>query len=404
MVSASRGDHTRMTYLVSMMVGAMTALTVGRMSWNVGNRCETAQFQVYKEPCPMPRDDETREHGVQGVNCKVEKHTFAKRMEEGGKLIFTHIPKCAGTSFVSELKGKHHLYLKNEIAWKMEQCFLDLQESKGIHLIFLRSPRKHLLSQFMECKYTEWGHTKTKNTDFPQQGELYDDFQTWIDHFHNLNEDKKTWGKEFAYNCYNPRNMQSRYLTCQAPGGPNPEWQYTKAVYPHFAHEKEPSLTEAILNLDKHEWIGVADLYHESLCVFVYRHKGTLPSNCKCPFPQNAGHTHNTHSVPEHHVGTVPSDTLRKVDELSLLDQGLFIHGLALLLADIYEVQKETRTRFLCAGRLEGVYDQLSFQKDAAAKLKAAYKDILQNHPGSLKPSQELQIQMFLMTSVPAAS
>lgn len=388
-----------MTYLMSLVVGAMTALAVSRMSWNARNRCETAQFQVHKEPYSMHRDDLTHKQGFRDVECEVENRTFAKRMEEGSKLIFTHIPKCAGTSFVSELKGKHHLYLKNEIAWKMEQCFLDLQESKGIHLIFLRSPRNHLLSQFMECKYTEWGHTKTKDTDFPQQGELYDDFHKWIDHFHSHNEDKKTWGKDFAYNCYNPRNMQSRYLTCQAPGGPNPEWQFTKAVYPHFAHEKEPSLTEAILNLDKHEWIGLADLYHESVCVFVYRYKGSLPPFCKCPFPQNAGHTHNTHSVPEHHVGNVSSETLRKVDELSLLDEGLFIHGLALLLADIYEVQRETGTRFLCAGRLEAVYDQLAFQEDAAAKLTAAYKAVLQNQPGSLKPSQELQIQMFLATS-----
>lgn len=393
-----------MLYLVSMVVGAMTALTLGGMSWNDRERSETLKVQVHREPCPLPCAQEACDNEGRQGDVKVENHTFAKRMEGGRNLIFTHIPKCAGTSFVSELKGKHHLYLKYEIAWKMEQCFLDLKESKGIHLVFLRSPRTHLLSQFMECKYTDWGHTKTKNTDFPQQGELHEDFATWIGHFHSNNKDKETWGKDFAYNCYNPRNMQSRYLTCQAPDGPDPEWQFTKAVYPHFAHETEPSLVEAILNLNKHEWIGVADLYHESVCVFVYKYKGSLPAYCNCPFPQHAGHTHNTHSVPEHHVEDVSSAVLEKMDELTLVDEGLFVHGLWGLLSDIYEVQKESGRRFLCTGRLEVVYGKLSFREDAAARLKAAYQEILQHHPESLKPSQEMQIQMYLATTVNSAS
>ena len=74
---------------------------------------------------------------------------------------------------------------------------------------FLRNPRKHVYSQFLECKYDNWGKGRTKDTNFPRNATDPEDMADWVSFFHD------DWNvTKGCFNTYNPINMQSRWFVC----------------------------------------------------------------------------------------------------------------------------------------------------------------------------------------------
>jgi len=117
---------------------------------------------------------------------------------------FTHIPKTGGTSLRVDLAALGH-----EIG-HLEFCASapDVGFLKGgWNFVFLRSPRAHVLSQFLECRYDEWGKTMTAQLpEFPfPTGDDESAFEHWVAHFHN-----STFSADgrlaHDWNCYSPHS------------------------------------------------------------------------------------------------------------------------------------------------------------------------------------------------------
>ena len=94
-----------------------------------------------------------------------------------------------------------------------EQTIFIIPSKRENTVVFLRDPYRHVLSQYMECKYDTWGQQVTRGTGFPgthKMEEVLGGFEEWVRHFV---KGKAILGGRGAYNCYNPWNMQARYLS-----------------------------------------------------------------------------------------------------------------------------------------------------------------------------------------------
>ena len=103
------------------------------------------------------------------------------------------------------LKADKILSTEDAKPGKWEQC-LSLYKSSDFMVSILRSPREHVLSQYLECRYDEWGKRTTNGTGFPLNGtNVIAGFKTWLSHFSSP-EWRPSRGD---FNCYNPINMQA---------------------------------------------------------------------------------------------------------------------------------------------------------------------------------------------------
>ena len=154
--------------------------------------------------------------------------------------------------------------------------------------------------------------------------------------------------------------------------------------------EARPHLEAARRNLASVFFVGIVELYAESLCVFGYLTSrlrvghGVLPAGCSCDEPPSpagkkkpahhepegakdghhltikTSHTHNMHMDTTHPVEL--SRTMREqIEALVEVDVALYREALLRLLDLIDAVQNETSTPILCAGRLEKVQRETSY-------------------------------------------
>ena len=175
-----------------------------------------------------------------------------------------HIPKTAGASFLVE--SPRHMPRGTTLRGNREKPFLATKPSvpsAASMVILLRDPIKHVLSQFLECKYAPYGQQVTKGTGFPlgsnnnNNSGIYGGFEEWIDHFRSKNE--STFGKKGAYHCYDPSNMQTRFLVNDRG-----------AHFVRNASELNPSLDQAKLHLESIGLVGISDYYDASVCLLEY--------------------------------------------------------------------------------------------------------------------------------------
>ena len=114
----------------------------------------------------------------------------------------------------------------------LTRCHAVAKNRSVVNLVMLRSPRRHVASQYYECRYSLWGRLTTgvqcnlrtgecagpmsKSSNFSalfvRDMSFYSGLHAWVAHYaSNLSRPVPEYG------CYNPRNMQSRALTCQQP-------------------------------------------------------------------------------------------------------------------------------------------------------------------------------------------
>ena len=76
-------------------------------------------------------------------------------------------------------------------------------------------------------------------------------------------------------------------------------------------------------------FVGIEDLYVESLCLLHFSGHRSVPQSCACggvgPFTST---TNNTHRVPHHDIGALPQDLLKKASSLVQQDVQLFAYAL----------------------------------------------------------------------------
>ena len=207
-------------------------------------------------------------------------------------------------------------------------------------IVFLRSPQSHVYSQFLECKYDAWGKKKTNHTTFPR-GDMATpsgDFEEWLRHLAAQTADD--------FNCYHPRNLQTRYMACAS----------TPGHIPH--HYQRAELASALRQLEDMAFVGIADFYEESVCAFEVFVTGR--TQCTCVdgrLRTNIPTRHNIilgHSVPSHSLHDVSPESLALIDALTQQDQALYEAALTRFREDVAFASQKSSVDLWCGARARG--------------------------------------------------
>ena len=226
----------------------------------------------------------------------------------------------------------------------------------------------HVWSQFTEIKYDNWGELITRGINFSRSGDTPDsdlvDFVSWLDHFINHDGSFVSDPYELKYDGYNPANMQARYLTSKHPN-------------PHLVNNGdtfEPSEADAIESYKKHDWVGINDFFHESLCLFYFRFATNNPKDdaqryveekCTCSVRQKSSVSavHVMHHDRGHRstLLDLSPTTINKVMNLTKIDRPLFKHILQDFIRDMIWLESALGRRILCDEKLETATKELAY-------------------------------------------
>jgi hypothetical protein len=264
---------------------------------------------------------------------------------------YIHIPKTAGESFL--LDSPFHISVGSTMQGNHEKTYYETPSlflsdyQKRYSVVFLRQPTSHVLSQFLECKYDPY--FRNFATTLPGYNELENataGFDAWIKNFIDMELQNK-YGKEPSYRCYEPWNMQARYMTASGKNDP------------HFAKDRSgrlPSLDLAETNLRKIDVVGITEYYSASLCLLEYLAlDGALSPLCqKCDpttgkiIAQKQQHR-ESHGVPHHSVDMISEQSLQFIENnLTSIDQELYKVGRHLFDEQIEQIWRTTSVDLLC--------------------------------------------------------
>ena len=92
-------------------------------------------------------------------------HVVSDARPNGTILCHIHIPKAAGTAFqqvVLSAAETHEVRLSSHeacVSRVRSVCAANARDGpkKIVSLVHLRSPRSHVLSEYMQCAYAQWG-------------------------------------------------------------------------------------------------------------------------------------------------------------------------------------------------------------------------------------------------------
>ncbi|KAK7242568.1 hypothetical protein SO694_00017489 [Aureococcus anophagefferens] len=178
---------------------------------------------------------------------------------------------------------------------------------------------------------------------------------------------------EGDYHCYNPHNMLARALTCDDPrlatdsrcASCCADAGDRRATCSHHAADRDaliPDATAAVraVRFDL-GFIGVTELFTESLCLLGFLLDGALPGkSCvdggDSPIvpPDDRGFElhHEAHGVPPHDVRAVPRATLDVVDAYTAVDREVYRAAFTRLVADLRALERRAGVRVLSPERL----------------------------------------------------
>ncbi|CAE7472831.1 GIP [Symbiodinium sp. CCMP2456] len=155
----------------------------------------------------------------------------------------------------------------------------------------LRSPRSHVLSLFSHCHMAHHNTWKRMWDDLPQyaaegllrateaacdshcthfKADPIEDLRSQLEH---VNSSKQAQVQVIPF----LRNMQTHVLTCRTSQG---------SLGQHFRdlHSEEalPSIEGALETLRRFDWVGLTDLFEQSICLLHFQSNGSLPRSCDC--------------------------------------------------------------------------------------------------------------------------
>ena len=288
-------------------------------------------------------------------------------------MAFTHIPKAAGASFIREMFGR---VTCSPTRWcrAEQECYARMisnwstgcRDFGVMSVVLLRGPRAHVRSQFGQCYFAPWGRMVTNNHAkrhkdyaFRRTADVEADFDGWVRHFAEL--PPAAVGSRHDFDCIDPRDLQTRHLQCRRA-------RPTFVGANHVRPDDPTGVDLALTNMADADFIGLADFYHQSLCMLKLRRSATatLPRGCccddtaaptaprcppahgvsKCP---TAGHAHEAHGVPTNFSNaTTKPETLALIDGFTRRDARLFVAALARFRRDIAAAERVAGCRILC--------------------------------------------------------
>ena len=81
------------------------------------------------------------------------------------------------------------------------------------------------------------------------------------------------------------------------------------------ADQLPPPLAAALAILHRFDWVGLTDLYDQSVCLLHYQANGSLPAACNCAYgPIRLGLPRFTHGVVRHDATSLSAETLALID------------------------------------------------------------------------------------------
>jgi len=257
-----------------------------------------------------------------------------------------------------------------------EKCYtelVDAYETRHPHdghpfvSTFLRAPRAHVYSQFLECKYDNWGKRVTKGTEFPRSKYDHSDFSHWVSHFYN------SWNKEDdssarvmteeAYHCYHPYNMQCRALSDNC--------NTVHYLEPGEAQSVEDMEVNAKNNMLDASFVGIVELYDASMCLFWIKSKqqDNIDDFCNPNRQDNEGDV--THHVPPHSIDDIQDSVWHRVDAMTKYDSLLYYNGLVRFIQEFDDVGfKHNVSISDFNGNMEPLYVTINLVKQEFGNMK----------------------------------
>ncbi len=327
---------------------------------------------------------------VQGVMIASLEKRRITQLDPTKKFSFVHIAKCAGATWLRLLNTVLKLVTcpKAEIGDEFSVFFQKNVYCKDADytLISLRSPRHHVWSQFIMCKYSPWGPNITKGrTEFPRSGNEYEDdevdFDSWLSHF--ISKGNKT---DDDLNCYHPLSMQTRALSSRAH---KPFIPYVKGG----GAELSPNITLAMNTYKDLDFVALVEFVHESECMLYYRLGNKAPpvalsylsQSCHCE-KQQVGHKESgngTVHVQHHNMGKrkslrdLPPATLSKVANFISADSVIYVKALNFFMDEMAWLESDNALgrRVVCDDVLKKWEPELAYLNGGRFSVTQLYRD-----------------------------
>lgn len=280
---------------------------------------------------------------------------------------FIHIPKAGGDTF-RFTAANMGVPTEGE-----ERCYQYMYRDDGdafVNAVLIRDPRAHVLSQFSHC-YTNpyetaslapaWGFPRGDQGEPPPQ-RWRSGLDTWLSHFNSWHQ-----GTDGYFNCYNPINMQARYLTCGkkerrdrlvgtgaerwgTPAKPRNPFYFQSGHYMGVNDKPEPDLPTLKARLDTMQVVGVTEAMKESLCLLEFKSRGAIHPGCECGsraklLPWRV----ETHGRIHAEFKTLPAEVMRSVYNITRVDRLLHRMAAQRLMTDVEDAEKRLGKTFMCA-------------------------------------------------------
>lgn len=313
--------------------------------------------------------------------CSVLPLSFALRLNQkegwGEKpLYLLHIAKTAGTSALYDIPDDH--LPKNAKFSEGEVCHDNWRMDDARRIAFLRNPRAHVISQYYHCDMD--AHLNPKVEIFnPQNWPAKPNLWAWLDHWGSrldkFNADRaavrervkaagdqavkltreqlesESLKDEDTFHCYLPANLQTRHMSCKEREYPFPsEDRRVIANLNVYGGDKDTALN----NLKELAYVGITELYQESLCVIHAGELNEVPENCNCENEAAWKTFHQKkfdHGVSHSHPGVdqLAAGTNKiLIDKLTEDDWELYVAGVRRFKEEAKAVEQKFGKKIIC--------------------------------------------------------
>jgi hypothetical protein len=284
-----------------------------------------------------------------------------------------HISKTGMTSLCLELahagvwKGekKQSCTGSKRGSHTQEVCLERIFRPGGFHLTMLREPRAWAVSAFSMCIGMSRNQffKELEGKDFAEAA-----FQRWLENFQQPT-------RRTQFHCYNPSDFQTEALSCTSE----------RNLQLHKRNPSTLSFQTAEANLrERLQFVGIAELYDESVCLLTYQLNGALSEQCGCNYfgvsaPQSQHSATNLWHVGEEHVthreanvsgirstvGALPDNpqalqpkTLKLIDAITALDRRSYAAGVSLMLQRLCGLERARGVQLICPRRMRALYEK----------------------------------------------
>ena len=247
---------------------------------------------------------------------------------------FYHVPKTGGDSFKYLLRDE--LKRRGRTFWSNEWC---PRRSNGTSTMVFREPRAHVVSQYFECRDSEWALGNRAKWEalhgaFPRNStkrDPYAGFKKWIRHF--------ATGSQDDFGCYDPRDMQARYVACSC-----------ERTCAHHLTQHHPTPARAAAGLAALDVVGVMEHFDASACLVMDAAGLDLPDACFCDTPSSftGARYHVAHGLARHSPRDLDQETLAAIDALTALDRHLYNAARRRFAKRVLAVEARLGRRILC--------------------------------------------------------